>query len=144
VIATFTRGARAANAAEVGRVHHVMIEGVSKKSDAEWKGLTDHGKRVMLPRAPVAALAGAVSAGRAADYAADDGPAAAELAPGDYVAVRVTEAISANTLRAEPLARCSIAEFARAFRADGGQRLWVSQSHAATSPLASSSAVAAS
>ena len=34
-----------------------------------------------------------------------------DLVPGDYVAVRVTAALSANTLRAEPIARTSIAMF---------------------------------
>ena len=38
-------------------------------------------------------------------------------AAGDYVAVRVTESLSANTLRAEPLAHASIAQFAEQFAA---------------------------
>ena len=37
-----------------------------------------------------------------------------ELQPGDYVAVHVTEALSPNTLRAAPLARCTLATFAEA------------------------------
>ena len=35
-----------------------------------------------------------------------------DLKPGDFAAVRVTAALSANTLRAAPLARCSISTFA--------------------------------
>ena len=35
-----------------------------------------------------------------------------ELQPGDYVAVRVSESLSANTLRAVPLARTTITEYA--------------------------------
>ena len=29
-------GARASNEEEVGKVHHVLVEALSKKSDAEW------------------------------------------------------------------------------------------------------------
>ena len=34
-----------------------------------------------------------------------------ELQPGDYVAVSIIESISHNTLRADPIARTSIAEY---------------------------------
>ena len=54
-------------------------------------------RRVVLPRR-------AVSDGLGVSREVD-------LQPGDYVAVRVTEAISANTLRAEPIARCGLTEF---------------------------------
>ena len=139
VIATFDAGARAANALDVGSTQLVLVDGLSRKSDEEWVGRTDGNKRVVLARRAVpdadaadeaprrealAALqlrepereagvvAGAVasSEGHAAD--ADAIPRGhVELQPGDYVAVRVTEAISANTLRAEPLARCSLSRF---------------------------------
>ena len=36
VIDTFNAGARASNEEEVGTVHHVLVEALSKKSDAEW------------------------------------------------------------------------------------------------------------
>ena len=112
VIETFNAGARAANEEEVGRRHLVMLEGVSKKSDDEWMGRTDTNKRVVVRRT-------AVSAADAAD-AAD--AASREMRAGDFVAVRVTEAISANTLRAEPLARCSIAQYAQ-WEREGGVRI---------------------
>ena len=83
---------------QVGRPHLLMVEGVSKKRESEWMGRTDCNRRVVIPRKPVAASLGTSSE--------------VDLRPGDYVAVRISEAISANTLRAEPLARSSILEFA--------------------------------
>ena len=103
MIDVFSEGARASNEEEVGRTHLVLVEGTSKKSSAEWAGRTDTNKRVVFERKPVATSAS--SSGEA------------QLVPGDYVAVRVGEAISANTLRGVPLARTSIAEFADAGRA---------------------------
>jgi len=97
IIETFNAGARAANEAEVGRDHLVLIEGLSKKSDQEWVGRTDTNKKVVLAREPV--------------LDATAGGAPVDVAVGDYVAVRVTQALSANTLRAQPLARTSIAQF---------------------------------
>jgi len=97
VINTYNEGARRSNLEEVGRTHLVLVDGLSKKSEAEWAGRTDSNKRVVFARRPVPASAAA--------------SAEVELRVGDYVAVRVTEGISANTLRAEPLARSSIAEF---------------------------------
>merc|ERR1719231_130454 len=55
VIATFNEGARAANAGEVGRVRLVLLDGLSKKSDAEWVGRTDGNRRVVLARRPLPA-----------------------------------------------------------------------------------------
>jgi MiaB/RimO family radical SAM methylthiotransferase len=97
VIQTFNMGARESNDEEVGREHLVLIDGLSKKSELEWIGRTDTNKKVVFARAPMRA-----------------GPGAAthvEAGPGEYVAVRITESISANTLRGTALARCSIAEF---------------------------------
>ena len=108
VIETFNAGARASNAAEVGRRHLVMLEGPSKKSADEWMGRTDTNKRVVVRRAAVGEWAGGGDREAAAAAAA-----ARDMEPGDMVAVRITEAISANTLRAEPLARCSIARYAQ-------------------------------
>ena len=143
VIATFDEGARAANASDVGTTQLVLVDGVSRKSDAEWVGRTDGNKRVVLARravpdadaadaahrrAALAALhpqagreaAGAVASSEGHEHSHNASASAADamqpghvdLQPGDYVAVRVTEAISANTLRAEPLARCSLSRFA--------------------------------
>ena len=67
------------------------------------------GRRVVFARRPVRS---------ALDTSADLGEffgrrdlAEVDLVPGDYVAVRVTAALSANTLRAEPIARTSITMF---------------------------------
>lgn len=92
-------------------MHLVLLEGPSKKDAAEWMGRTDTNKRVVVPHTPLpdATRAGG---GRGGD---DDGGMALPLA-GEYVAVRVTEALSANTLRAHGLARSSIAHFANAAR----------------------------
>jgi hypothetical protein len=81
----------------------VLLEGISKRSELEWIGRTDTNKRVVFKRDRVPAALDAQHPG-----------SAVELGPGDYVAVRVSEAISANTLRAVPLARSSIQEFSAA------------------------------
>lgn len=39
------------NDSEVGRVHEVLIEGRSRRSEADWCGRTEHGKKVVFPRA---------------------------------------------------------------------------------------------
>ena len=108
VIEVFNEGAREAMREEVGRRHLVLLEGPSKKprpdGTVEWKGRTDTDKRVVLEYKP---LPGGT---------ADDGSAAGDMLPrpGEYVAVRVTEALSANTLRAEPLTLTSIEGFLHA------------------------------
>ena len=104
----FNAGARVANEQEVGRRHLVLLDAVSKKSDAEWVGRTDTNKPVVFARRPTAA----------SHHEASE----VELQPGDYVAARVTAALSANTLRAVPLARSSIEQF-DASRRDGHARL---------------------
>ena len=102
----------------------VLVDGLSKRSDAEWVGRTDGNRRVVLARRPLpsslrlrlvpppaaAAAAAAVAAGASEVEEVE----AVDLQPGDYVAVHVTEALSANTLRAAPLARCTVATFAQA------------------------------
>jgi len=144
VIDTFNAGARASNEEEVGKVHHVLVEALSKKSDAEWAGRTEHGKRVVLQRRPLPQLlpgellppplsrsvgaaaggaitgGGGVAGGGGGEAGGGGGCGVADVAPGDYVAVRVTHALSANTLRAEPLAKCGIARFAAASGGAGG------------------------
>ena len=115
VIDTFNAGARASNEEEVGRHHLVLLEGQSKKDAAEWMGRTDTNKRVVLPHIPL----------KPADANSHDREPSLPL-PGEYVAVQITEAISANTLRAVPLARSSIAHFAAA-EARGHHSVWTSQ-----------------
>ena len=133
VIATFNEGARAANAGEVGRVRLVLLDGLSKKSDAEWVGRTDGNRRVVLARRPLpASLDAAAPLPQQPRPPPPPPPSqqaeAVDLQPGDYVAVRVTEALSANTLRGEPLARCSLAAFTEA--AASGHPLLVERSEA--------------
>ena len=106
----------------MGSVQLVLVDGLSKRSDAEWVGRTDGNRRVVLARRPLpsslrlrllppaAAAAAAVAAGASEVEEVE----AVDLQPGDYVAVHVTEALSANTLRAAPLARCTVATFAQA------------------------------
>ena len=108
VIEVFNAGAREANDEEVGRHHLLLVERVSKKSEGEWVGRTDTNKTVVFARRPTAA----------SHHEASE----VELQPGDYVAARVTAALSANTLRAVPLARSSIEQF-DASRRDGHARL---------------------
>jgi len=109
-----------------------------------WAGRTEHGKRVVLPRRPLPQLqfgellppplsrsvgaaaggaatgGGGVARGGGGEAGGGGGCGVADVAPGDYVAVRVTHALSANTLRAEPLAKCGIAQFAAASGGAGG------------------------
>lgn len=119
VIATFNKGARAANEAEVGSVQLVLVDGLSKKSDGEWVGRTDGNRRVVLARRPLPSSLGLGSELEAVEEV--------DLQPGDYVAVHVTEALSPNTMRAAPLARCTLAAFAQAEAA--GQLPEVSAAH---------------
>lgn len=73
------RLSRESNFREIGRIHRVLIEGDSKRSELEFCGRTDSNKMVVFPKT-----------GRI-------------LAAGQYVDVRITEASSA-TLKGEPLA----------------------------------------
>lgn len=82
---------------QVGHYHLLLVDGLSKKSESEWVGRTDCNRRVVFPRKPIA---------RSMRESNE-----ADVLPGDHVMVRITEAISANTLRAEPLAHSSIADF---------------------------------
>jgi len=101
VIAAFNEGARASNDAEVGSYHLLLVDGESKKSAAELVGRSDSNKRVVFGNQRVRSSL--------------TNPDASEVAlhAGDFVAVHVTESLSANTLRAIPLARTSIAQFAK-------------------------------
>ena len=119
MIAAFNQGARAANEAEVGSVQLVLVDGLSKKSEEEWVGRTDGNRRVVLARRPLPS-----SLGLGSEL---EGVEEVDLQPGDYVAVHVTEALSPNTMRAAPLARCTLAAFAQAEAA--GQLPEVSAAH---------------
>ena len=98
VIATFRAGAAQRAAADVGRVHCVLVEGPSKRSAADLAGRTDTGKMVVFPDVAVPAA-----------WHAQDGPHV-RLKPGDYVAVRVEKATAAS-LTGAPLSRTTLREF---------------------------------
>ena len=117
VIAAFNQGAREANLAEVGSLQLVLVDGLSKKSEEEWVGRTDGNRRVVLARRPLPASLGLAAAAAAGAELGE--LEAVDLQPGDYVVVRVTEALSPNTLRAAPLARCTLTAFSEA-AASGG------------------------
>jgi tRNA A37 methylthiotransferase MiaB len=123
VIATFREGAAARNAAEVGRLHLVLVEGPARRSSAEVpqvSGRTDTYKRVVLPDAAVPATLSDVegaaafdvrqllphrlghSAAHAAVGAVAAQAGARTLASGDFVACRVTQA-GPMSLHATPL-----------------------------------------
>ena len=100
VIATFRAGAAQRAAAEVGRLHCVLIEGPSKKSTADWSGRTDSGKVVVFPDVQVPATWQATEASEPR----------VRLQPGDYVAVRVQKATAAS-LTGTALGRTSLRDF---------------------------------
>lgn len=83
VIALQTRIAAENNRAEVGRVHTVLVEGPSKRSDAQLCGRTDHNKMVVFDRQA--------------------------FQPGQYVRIRITGSTSA-TLFGEALGVTTPAE----------------------------------
>ncbi|PSC68658.1 CDK5 regulatory subunit-associated 1 [Micractinium conductrix] len=129
LIAAYRQQLHARQEAEVGRRHLVLVEGRSRRSEADLTGRTDTFKRVVFQDAPVpASYAGWAADGAGGDPAAAESPARSggalgggpaagapplvRLQPGDYVAVEVTDA--GGTLRARPLARTSIAQFVAA------------------------------
>jgi tRNA-2-methylthio-N6-dimethylallyladenosine synthase len=83
VIALQTRIAAENNRAEVGRVHTVLVEGPSKRSDAQLCGRTDHNKMVVFDRKA--------------------------FQPGQYIRIRITGSTSA-TLFGEALGVTTPAE----------------------------------
>lgn len=104
VIATQREEAEAVNTMEVGRVHCVLVEGTSKRSDAQMSGRTCTNKRVIVS-----------ATSTAAEYSLEDmGSRRVEvdIAPGDYVAVRIDRA-NASTLVGTPLGRTSLMGFHR-------------------------------
>ena len=77
----------------------VLVEGYSKKSDAQLSGRSDTMKRVVFDDVPVPAQLTATSADQLVS-----------LKPGDYVAVHV-HACTSGTLFAQPLAKTSLQAF---------------------------------
>ena len=71
VIELQTDISRELNAAEVGKTFKVLIEGDSKKSDADWKGRTTHNRMVIFPKR-------------------------GEHKPGNYALVTITDSTSAT------------------------------------------------
>jgi tRNA A37 methylthiotransferase MiaB len=127
IIAAQRRGAEERNADEIGVTHLVLIEGTSKRSDAEYTGRTCTGKRVIVTaartregyarrkgaRGPFAsAAAAATTASRDARDDDSYGGVGSEVdvTPGEYVAVRVEKA-NASTLFGSPVARTTAAGF---------------------------------
>ena len=102
VIDTFRTTAARRNQEEVGRVHCVLVEGPSKKSDADLAGKTDTGKVVVFADVPIPEAY--TPHGRQA------GGATVRLAAGDYVAVRVDKATT-GTLMGVALGRTTLMGF---------------------------------
>jgi tRNA-2-methylthio-N6-dimethylallyladenosine synthase len=67
------------NQAEVGRVHTVLVEGDSRRSDADWAGRADNNKMVVFAKAA-------------------PGQPGSELGPGHYAQVRISRATSATLI----------------------------------------------
>ena len=96
VIATFKDGATQRAAAELGRVHCVLVEGPSRRSPDALTGRTDTHKRVVFANAPLPADVAS---------AAQPHAPAVQLRPGDYVAVRV-QVLCARLLRPSQVIAC--------------------------------------
>lgn len=92
----------------------VLVEGFSKKSDAQLSGRTDTMKRVVFDDVAVpATLEGASQSASAQELV--------RLKPGDYVAVEV-HACSTGTLFATPLSKTTLQAFAKAHDYAGDER----------------------
>ena len=100
MIDTFRAGAAERAAADVGRLHCVLVEGPSRRSDAQLVGRTDTNKRVILDDVTVPA----------SWQPGSKAAALVRLKPGDYVAVRITASTMAS-LAGMPLGRTTLREF---------------------------------
>ena len=80
----------------------MLVEGFSKKSDAQLSGRTDTMKRVVFDDVPVPSQLGAAPSDQLVS-----------LKPGDYVAVEV-HACTSGTLFAKPLAKTTLQQYAAA------------------------------
>ena len=117
VIAAFREVAVQRNGAEVGRVHCVLVEGPSKKSDAELAGRTDTGKTLVFPDEPLLPYYG----GGVGD--------ARRAQAGEYVAV-VVERGTTGTLMGRALGRTTLRGFQERH---GAQHAWLSGERTAAS-----------
>ncbi|DBA70565.1 TPA: hypothetical protein ACH3X2_011957 [Trebouxia sp. C0005] len=102
IIAIFREGQLRQNEAEIGKIHLVLVEGFSKRSDSQLSGRTDTMKRAIFVDVPVAA-----------EYTGNQSGELVSLKPGDYVAVKV-HSCSTGTLFAEALGRTTLQAFAAA------------------------------
>ena len=102
VVETFRLGAQRRNERELGRVHCVLVEGASKKSEADLAGRTDTGKVVVFPDCPVAAVYRGGEGG--------GGGAEVRLQEGDYAAVLV-ERSGTGTLMGRALGKTTLMGF---------------------------------
>ncbi|ACO61096.1 radical SAM protein with TRAM and UPF0004 domains [Micromonas commoda] len=107
VIDAQRKGAEAANAREIGRVHCVLVEGESKRSDERMSGRTCTNKRVIIDGVDTFAEYSPSSSS-----SGNDSPAVVGIHSGDYVAVRIDRA-GANTLYGTPLGRTELTRFHR-------------------------------
>jgi len=134
VLAAYREGRDEKNRLELGALHCVLVEGVSKKSDRAWQGRTDTNKTVVFQAAAAAADSAAAAVAADDDLAVagaeeEEGSAAAagvagfsgssgsvECGPGDYVIVEV-EGLHASTLRGRAIERTTLAGSAQAIDA---------------------------
>jgi tRNA A37 methylthiotransferase MiaB len=87
----------------IGRLHLVLVEKASLKSQAAWKGRADNMRAVVFPKCRVpGSIDAAISNPNEADLV--------DVQPGDYVIVAVTAA-TAQTLRGVPIAKSSLVDF---------------------------------
>jgi tRNA A37 methylthiotransferase MiaB len=105
VIDAQRKGAEAANALEVGRVHCVLVEGRSKRSDERMSGRTCTNKRVIVDGVDTTAEYDVT-------HGSQHGSPTVTMNSGDYVAVRIDRA-GANTLYGTPLGRTELGRFHR-------------------------------
>ncbi|KAL3133161.1 hypothetical protein ABBQ38_007054 [Trebouxia sp. C0009 RCD-2024] len=119
IIAAFRDGQLKQFQAEVGRTHLVLVEGFSKKSDAQLSGRTDTMKRVVFDAVPVPT-----------HHMAAPSDQLVSLKPGDYVAVEV-HACTSGTLFAKPLAKTTLQAYAAAHAVSGIDEPPVEQRQAA-------------
>ncbi|XP_066481871.1 mitochondrial tRNA methylthiotransferase CDK5RAP1 [Tiliqua scincoides] len=95
LMTVFREEAARANAAAVGRLQVVLVEGLSKRSPSEKCGRNDGNLRVIFPDVELGDGTGTV----------------ARAQPGDYVLVKISSA-SSQTLKGTPLCRTTLKESA--------------------------------
>uniref|UniRef100_A0A7S3KEY7 Uncharacterized protein n=1 Tax=Euplotes crassus TaxID=5936 RepID=A0A7S3KEY7_EUPCR len=90
---------------EVGKYHLMLIDGVSKRSDTQFTGLTDTNKRVVIDNSLKVHESWK-------DYTSSAGSSLDLTSPsvGDFVKVKIEDA-SQNTLFGTPICKSSISDF---------------------------------